>query len=207
MSACRYCGGRSEHCHWCGGSGADTEIVVTRPHRRAHLLNLDDEKLIELLADLRARAAPGHVADAETIESAIAELETEASCRGLALPVECHEPTPHSLALNLVWKGFLRGDLPTVMRNMLQLRVDALWLVYRRLPNFVGESGRVTVLQHLLFCVDRAVLGEERALQRRASLDGGGLSADDRVAYMIQCLNALFGGVLAWGMEAETDGE
>jgi hypothetical protein len=167
--------------------------------RRWQLLNLDDRELLDLLEDLRARALLEEMADAESIESAIAELEVEASCRGLNLPATCHEPTPQPLALRILWTALERGDQESAARAMTHLDAGALWFAYRRTREHGAQKTRLFFLVHVLFCLDALVFSEQRALERGAWLSSSDLSVEDRVAYLEQCINALFGGLLAYG--------
>lgn len=151
---------------------------------------LDDRQVLDLLDDLRERAATTS-RDDEAFIPAIVELELEAARRNLAVQGP-HERIPARVALERFRTACERRDFEAAGKAIFYMDAAGLWYAYRR----AKEQGHIAVRLHLLdrvqFCIESGVLGEERARERRARLSRAThLSDEDYEAYLVQCIDAL----------------
>jgi hypothetical protein len=152
---------------------------------------LDDRQIEELLEDLRSRAAD-NTTDPRAIESAIAELESEAARRGLDLPFVA-EVIPPALAFSRLEAALASGDVPAAAEALSSCNASGLWRAYRRVRGHDEPRVRILLLHRIAACVEWGLFGEERARQRWARLASAThFSLEEYEAYLVQCIDALF---------------
>jgi hypothetical protein len=151
---------------------------------------LEDQQVVDILADLRARAAdeddgPGDMA------SCIAELEAEAARRNLSLP-SIPEPVPAAVALQRFRDAMDRGDVETAGAAIFHMDAAGLWYASYRVRGYASVQARIYLLGRVIFCIEWGVFGEERARNRRARLTAASHLTDaELAAYLVQCVDAL----------------
>jgi hypothetical protein len=176
--------------------------AVHRGARRdaAHELHsLDDDALAGLLEVTRTSAASARHEDAPAYEACIAELECEALRRGIAADVGPHEPTPAALALHLFLPALGRGDHAAACRVLGSMDLFGLWRAQRLIRECTARHQRLDILQRVLFRLDELLVGGDRALERVQWLVASGLADEEKAAYVEQCLDTIFGSLVAWG--------
>jgi hypothetical protein len=168
----------------------DYKMTPEFPSTSTPASKLADQQILDLLEELGSRPATTHEDD-EALISAIADLELEAAKRAIEVPGP-HERIPPAVALDRFKVACTQGDFEAAGKAVYYLDPQGLWYAYRR----AREQGHIAVQLHLLvrvrICVELGVLGMESTRARGTRLDQADLSDEDSVAYMVQCIDALF---------------
>jgi hypothetical protein len=153
--------------------------------------SLDDRCIIDLLTDLRERAAAGET-DPQHVESAIAELEAEAARRGLELP-SVEEMIPAGLAFCRFEAAFARNDVPAMANAISYCDAAGMWRAYRRIRVHDDAPTRMYLLQQVFLCVAWTLYGEQWARERWSRFTAATqLDDTEYEAYLVQCIDSLF---------------
>jgi hypothetical protein len=155
--------------------------------------NLTDEQLLELLEDLRARAASAPADDTPALESAIAGLECEAAVRMIELETTVQEPTPPSLAWHLLMRALDTGDRALAHRALRSIGACNVFVAYQRIREHTDRDFRIFCLIRVLFRLDLGLLGFRHAVARQEKLECSELEPEDFEAYVQQCIAGMFG--------------